>query len=281
MRSTLPRFVADPFLDRHFAALEVINAQGTAIGATIAALAAAPGDSLAVRNTGGTAPARILQAWIDAQVAGTARLRGSKFHDNVQGIRLDTVVGDVRPLFPWGASQPVYPNDVIVAELGGSAVAGDIESIGLLMYYPELPGSSAQLMDADAVMSRAGNLFTVENTLATGILGGWSGGEAINVEFDQFHAGSKYALIGYLVDVECTSVAWRGADTANLRVGGPGDETERELTADWFLRLSRAFKLPLVPVFSAENKGGITVEAVQDENGADVTVTSIFVELTK
>jgi len=260
-------------------ALEVINAQGTAIGATLAALTASSGDSLAVRNTGNANPARILQAWSDVQVAGTGRLRGSKFHDNVQGVRFDTIIGDIKPLFPWGMSQPVYPNDVIVAELAGSAVAGDIESVGLLLYYPELPGSSAQMMDADAVMGRAGNLFYVENTLATPTSGGWGGAEAINVEFDQFHAGSRYALVGYLVDTECTSVAWRGADTANLRVGGPGEETERELTADWFLRLSRAFKLPLVPVFSSENKGGITVEAVQDENGADVTVTSIFVEL--
>ena len=62
-------------------------------------------------------------------------------------------------------------------------------------------------------------------------------------------------------------------------MGGPGEETERELTSDWFVRLSRAYGIPLIPVFSAENKGGITVEGVQDENGADVTVTSIFAEL--
>lgn len=281
MRNTLPRFIVDPFLDRHFAALEVINAQGTAIGATIAALAASTGDSLAVRNTGNTNPARILQVWTDVQAAGTARIRGSKFHDNVQGIRLDTLVGDIRPLLPWGLGQPVYPNDVIVAELGGSATAGDIESIGMLLYYPELLGANAQFVGPDDVMRRATNIFTVENTIATPTTGGWGGGEAINVEFDQFHAGAKYALVGYLVDTECTSVAWRGADTANLRVGGPGEETERELTADWFIRLSRAFGIPLIPVFSAENKGGITVETVQDENGADVTVTSIFVELGK
>src|SRR5688500_13121774 len=134
---TLPRFVTDPFLDRHFAALELIAAQGTAIGATIAALTAVSGDSLAVRNTGNANPAKILQAWTDVQVAGTARLRSPKFHDNVQGIRLDTVVADVRPLFPWGIAQAVYPNDVIVAELGGSAVGGDIETIAMLLHYPE------------------------------------------------------------------------------------------------------------------------------------------------
>lgn len=267
--------------DRQFAALELIHAQGTAIGATIAALAASTGDSLAVRNTGGVKPARLLNLWADVQVAGTLRVRSPKFHDNVQGIRIDTLIGDVRPLLPFGVSQPVYPNDVLSVELGGSAVAGDIEYVAMLLHYEDLPGAAARMLTAEEVIRRTINVFTVENTLATGTGGGYTGAEAINVEFDQFHAGGLYALVGYLVDTECTSVAWRGADTANLRVGGPGDETERELTSDWFMRLSRAYGLPLVPVFSAENKGGILIDAVQDENGADVTVTSIFAELSK
>lgn len=279
MRSLLPRFVVEPFLDRCYAALELITAQGTAISATISALTAATGDSLAVRNTGNANPARILQLWADVQVAGTLRVRSPKMHDNVQGIRYDTIVSDPRPLLPWGVGQPVYPNDVIVAELAGSAVAGDIEYLCLLLHYPELPGSAGQFVGPDDVMRRAVNIFTVENTIATGTGGGYTGAEAINVEFDQFHAGGKYALLGYTVDAECAAVTWRGVDTGNLRVGGPGDETERELTADWFMRLSRAFSMPLIPVFSAENKGGITVEAVQDENGADVTLTSVFAEL--
>jgi len=273
--------VLDTPLDRLYAALELIHAQGTAIGATIAALAASTGDSLAVRNTGGVKPARMLQAWADVQVAGTARIRSPKFHDNVQGIRWDTLIADPRPILPWGLGQPVYPNDVLTVELAGSAVAGDIEYIAMLLHYEELPGAAARFITAEEALRRAMQIFTVENTIATGTGGGYTGAEAINVEFDQFHAGGLYALIGYLVDTECASVAWRGADTANLRVGGPGDETERELTADWFLRLSKAFGIPLVPVFSAENKGGILVDAVQDENGADVTVTSIFAELAR
>jgi len=281
MHSILPRFVTDPFLDRCYAALEVIAAQGTAIGAALAALTAVAGDSLAVKNTGDAAPAKLLQLWTDVQVAGTVRLRSPKFHDNVQGMRFDTIIGDIRPLLPWGISQAIYPNDVLVAELAGSAVAGDVETLAMLNYYPNLPGAAARFITPDEVMRRAVNIFTVENTLALGTAGGWSGGEAINVEFDQFHAGAQYALVGYVVDVECAAVAWRGADTANLRVGGPGEETERELTANWFMRLSKAFNLALVPVFSAENKGGITVEGVQDENGADVTVNSIFVELSR
>jgi hypothetical protein len=268
-------------LDRHYAALELVSAQGTAINTTIAALAAVSGDSLAVKNTGGATPARLLQLWADVQLAGTLRVRSSKFHDNVQGIRVDTIASDCAPLLPWGVSQRVYPNDTLIVELAGSSTAGDIEYVSLLIYYPDLPGTSLQSITREQLVQRALNIMTVENTLATGTGGGWTGSEAINAEIDQFHAGGLYALVGYKVDAECASVGIRGADTANLRIGGPGIETEPELTADWFGRLSDAFKLPLIPVFSAENKAGILVDALQDENGTDVTVTWHFVEISR
>lgn len=268
--------------DRHFAALELVAAQGTAIGATILPISAVTGDSLVVRNSGNAAnPAKLLQMWVDAQVAGTARLRSPRFHDNVQGLRFDTLVSDPRPMLPWGVSQAIYPGDVMIAELAGSAVAGDVETLCMLNYYPDLPGVNGQFIDAATLAQRIQHVFTVENTLALGTAGGWSGAEAINAEFDQWRSGEQYALLGYAVDVECAAVAWRGGDTGNLRVGGPGDETERELTSDWFVRLSRAFNLPLIPVFRADNKAGILIDGVQDENGADPTVTSIFALLSK
>src|SRR5688500_13452566 len=95
------------YQDRYYAALELVSAQGTAIGATIAALAAVAGDSLAVRNTGTANPAKLLKAWADVQVAGTARIRSPKFHDNVQGIRVDTIISDPTPFLPRGLSQNV------------------------------------------------------------------------------------------------------------------------------------------------------------------------------
>lgn len=260
-------------------AMDIVTASGTAISATISALAAVAGDSLAVKNSPLDKESRILTFWTDVQVAGTGRIRSARFHDNVQGLRFDTLVGDVRPLMPWGVSQRVYANDVLVVELAGSAVAGDVESIVLLLYYPDLPGIDAKFISPEDLKSRGGNISMVENTLATGTGGGYTGGEAINAEQDQFHAGMKYALVGYLVDTETTAICWRGPDTGNLRVGGPGEETERELTADWFIRLSRAYATPLIPVISAENKAATLIDSVQDENGADVTVTSIFQEL--
>lgn len=265
----------------HGPALDTVTGQGTAIGAAIAALTPSTGDSFAVKSGTPGKMTRILQAWSDVQVAGAGRIRSPRMHDNVQGLRFATIIGDVRPVMPWGVSQRVYENDVLVVELAGSAVAGDIEHIVMLLYYEDLPGISGRFVSSEDVQRRGLNVSMVENTIATGIAGGYSGGEAINVEFDQFHAGGLYALIGYLVNVEAAAVCWRGPDTGNLRVAGPADETERELTSSWFMRLSDAFKLPLIPVIAAENKAATLIDAVQDENGADTLVTSIFVELAR
>lgn len=262
-------------------ALDTVTATGTAISATISPLVAAAGDSLAIKNSPIEKMARILTFWSDVQVAGTGRIRSARFHDNVQGLRFDTFIGDLRPYMPWGVSQRVYANDVLTVELAGSAVAGDLEVICMLIFYEDLPGISGRYITPDEFARRAGNVSMVENTIATGTTGSYTGGEAINVEFDQFHAGGVYALVGYLCDTETSAVCWRGPDTGNLRVGGPGEETERELTADWFIRLSKAYNLPLIPVISAENKSATLIDTVQDENGADCTITSIFVELAK
>jgi hypothetical protein len=262
-------------------ALDTVTATGTAIGATIAPLVAAVGDSLAIKNSPIEKIAKILTFWSDVQVAGTGRIRSARLHDNVQALRFDTFIGDLRPYMPWGIAQRVYANDVLNVELAGSAVAGDVEVICMLVYYEDLPGISGRYIAPDELARRAGNISMVENTIATGTTGSYTGGEAINVEFDQFHAGGQYALVGYLCDAETSAICWRGPDTGNLRVGGPGEETERELTADWFVRLSKAYNLPLIPVISAENKAATLIDTVQDENGVDVTVTSIFVELAR
>src|SRR5688572_694164 len=118
-------------------AMELIGASGTAIGATIAALTAVTGDSLAVRAGSENKRIDLIQFWTDVQVAGTARIRSARMHDNVQGIRQRTVISDLFPLLPPGARQRMYPNDVIVAELAGSAVAGDVEYLLMLLLYED------------------------------------------------------------------------------------------------------------------------------------------------
>jgi hypothetical protein len=200
-------------------------------------------------------------------------------HDNVQGIRLAHVASEVAPLLPLGLKVPLEPFDTLVVDATGSATGGDIETTCLLMYYDEIHGSDQRLMTWEQVSGRIVDVFTVETTLALLTAGGYSGEKAINSEFDQFKANYDYALLGYNVNVECAMVGWRGPDTSGLRVGGPGNELRKGLTSDWFVRLSKAYGLPAIPIFNANNKGGILIDGAQDENGTDVVVTSIFARL--
>lgn len=261
-------------------ALEVLAGQSTAPSTTFTALTMAAGNSLTVRNAPLDSMIKLIQVWGDNQTAGTLRIRSPKLHDMVQGIRVAVSASDVAPLLPLGASQRLIAQDVLTVENTGSATAGDLEGAALLVYYENLPGSDARLAKWADIMPRIVNLVTVENTLALGTGGGYSGEEALNAEFDLLKANIDYALLGYIVSAECLLVRWRGADTANLGVGGPGNETLRHVTADWFKRLSLMLDLPLIPIFNAANKGGILLDGVQDEVGTDVTLISIFAELS-
>ncbi len=260
--------------------LELVSGFVTAPSTTFTALTMAAGNSATVRNARADSVIQLLSAWADVQGAGEFRIRSPKLHDGVQGIRLDTVISEVKPLLPDQFMQMLFSQDGLTLELTGSATAGDIESGCMLIHYDDLPGAEAQMIDAETLMARMMHIFTVENTLALGTAGGYSGEEALNVEFDQFKANTQYALLGYLVSAECAAVRWRGADSGNFGVGGPGDELGRDYTRSWFVDLSRKFGKKLIPVFNAANKDGILIDGAQDENGTDVTVTTILGELT-
>lgn len=263
----------------HAGVLQVIGAAGTAIGATISAIAAVTGDSLVIPFFDASKKAWLIQLWTDVQAAGTFRVRSGKWHDDVQGIRYKTVVSDLVPLFPFGARQPLYSGDTLHVDLAGSAVAGQIEYVVMLMWYEELSAQAANLITYDQYVARMLNHITAEQTIATGTTAAWTGPAAINSSIDQFHTRTQYAIVGYTVDVEVSAVGWRGPDFANVRFGGPGDETHREVTSNWFVGLARATGLACIPVFSGDNKSATFLDTLQDQAGADSTVNSILAEL--
>lgn len=261
-------------------AMEVVTGFATAPSTTFTAVTMGAGNTLTVRNAPFGSKIWLLQAWADNQVAGNLRIRSPKLHDNVQGIRLHVSVSDVKPLLPYGLRQPLIPQDTLIVELTGSGVAGDIESASFLVFYEDLPGTAGRFISEDQLRQAATGIVTVENTLALGTAGGYSGEEAINAEFDLLKANTDYAVLGYIASAECCTIGYRGADTGNLRVGGPGDELGRDVTSQWFLYLARRFGAPMIPVFNSANRAGFLIDGVQDENGTDVTVTTILAELS-
>lgn len=256
--------------------MQVISGFVTAPSTTLTAWTMASGDTLAIRNTPEGNPIHLLNAWCDNQAAGFLRIRSALLHDNVVGITAGIMASEVLPLMPMGMGQTLKPQDLLTVEQSGSATASDIESGSLLVYYNELPGADARLSTYGQIVNRIESYMYVTNTLASGTAGGYSGEEAINAEVDQWKANRDYALLGYLTGVECGTIGWRGPDTSNLRVGGPGNELQRDVTANWFVTLSMATGLACIPIINAANKAATLIDCTQDENGADPIVTSIF-----
>jgi len=259
--------------------LEVIAGQATAPSSTFTGLTMNAGNTLTIRNAALNADVRLVEMWAKNQVAGVFRVRSPKLHDNVQGIRVRNPAAAAIEMLPWDTYQKLVPQDTLIAEITGSAVGGQFEQGALLIYYSDLPGQQARLTTIADVQKRGVNIFTVESTITPGAAGGYSGAQAINANFDLFKANTDYALLGYRVDVRCTVVRWLGADTGNLGVGGPGEPSIADITANWFTNLSRSQNLPLIPVFNSANKQGITVDIMQDQAAAGVVVSSLMVEL--
>ena len=62
--------------------------------------------------------------------------------------------------------------------------------------------------------------------------------------------------------------------------GGPGNDTSKHITANWFKLLSEQIGVALIPVFNSANVDNVLIDGVQDENGTDVTVNTILAELS-
>ena len=260
--------------------MQVVSGFVTAPSTTYTAWTLASGDTLAVRNCPDNAKIHLLTMWADNQAAGFLRVRSALLHDNTIGMAAGIMASEVYPLTPANMGQMLKPQDLLTVEQTGSATAGDIESGSLLLYYEDLPGASARLARYQDIAGRIESYMYVTNTISTGTAGGYSGEEAINAEVDQWKANRDYALLGYLNGAECCTIGWRGPDTSNLRVGGPGMETNRNLTRNWFADLSMFTGLPTIPIINAANKAATLIDATQDENGADPIVTSIFALLS-
>jgi len=260
-------------------ALEIISGGATAPGATLTQITMANGDSRTVRNFE-NGMAHLITAWPTGQTtAGLFQIRSPRMHDNVQGIQFDNPATPVPPPLFSPALQKLVAQDQLNILLSGSAGAGDILMASLMVYYDDLPGNDARLISKQDLDSHAVDLMTVQNSLTLTTGPNYTGAQAINTTDDLFKANTDYALIGYQSTVQCGAIGWRGSDSSNLRVGGPGLITDLLDTRNWFVKLSELTGKPLIPVFNSANKSNTFIDAQQDENAANTVVTSFFVQL--
>src|SRR6266478_1421664 len=259
--------------------LDTVTGFVTAPGAVFTPWTLATGDSLAVRAATPNTNIWLIGAWAWNQVAGVMRVRSPRMHDNVQGIRMRTPVNLVNNRIPvrliGGAAQKLFTQDTLIVEQTGSAVAGQIETGSLLIWYDDVPGVSARTID-QATLKKAGvNIMAQEVTVTTGVGGGYTGGVAINSQAgtDNWKANTDYALVGGFTDSRLATIAVKGVDTGNVRVSFPGELSEPDEAQNWFASLSAATGLPMIPVLNSQNKGAITVEGVSQQVGVTAVIT--------
>ncbi len=259
--------------------LELISGFVTAPSTTLTGLTMNGTDTKQIRNFGDNSKAFLLNFWALNQAAGILRIRSPLMHDNSSGISSNILVANGRPLMPMGSMQRLFSQDTLNIELSGSATSSDIEQAALLIYYENINGLNANLKKWDEIKGRIKNIVNVINTLTMGVVGSYSGSEAIDADVDLLKANTDYAILGALTTLQQGSIGWQSADLGNFRVGMPGIITDKQLSANWFKILSESTGLATIPIFNSANKGNTFVDATNDENASSPIINTILAEL--
>lgn len=266
-------------------AMELLTFRVTAPGATLTAVTMNTDNSNIVRDFTPPNGAYIVTMWGKHQTAGRIQVKSPNLHEATRGITVFDTAGNPDVLLPRIGMNPLTRNDQLSILMDGSAVGGDIELGAILAFYDSLPNISGRLIDADELRAAGGQEVAIENTLSLDTSGNYSGQEAINAEYDILKPDKDYALLGGTVSALCLAIRYRGIDTGGLGVGFPGNPVLKSMTTEWFVWLSEIIREKTgkpgktIPVISGINKSQFFIDGVQDENGTDVTVETMFQQL--
>lgn len=259
--------------------LDTLSFTVTAPGAGPTAMAAATGDVAVVRN--GAKNSLILAAaiWTKAQAVGFTQILYPSGHDLVRGIRYRNIANQTDNKVPEGFAPRFRAQDPITVSQSGSATAGDVETVHMMMYYDDLPGVNGRLINLPELRRRGVDMLTVEDTCTATTGGQYGGQRTLSQAADLFKADTDYAVLGAVVGVACGALCIRGVDSGNLRCPIPGLVGDANLSANWFIRMSEAHDLPMIPIFNTANRAGVLIDVVQDENLTAVPFSLVLAEL--
>lgn len=261
-------------------ALDTIANFQTTVGSTFAAGVMAGGDSATVRNFPGASAAQLVAGFSDHVTSPQPwRVRSPLLHDNVQGIRFFPGQSPSATLLPRQAQQLLEAQDQLIFEESTAAATGKA-LVALEVYYPQLPGAMARLYSFGDIDPLIKNIKPLIVSIGAGanVAGQWLD-TVITTTENLLHANTDYAVLGIVVDTALAAVGVKGIDTGNLRCTAPGI-LNADVTSDWFVRLSLAANLPLIPVINAANAGGTFVSVISSAATAAICdVQLILAEL--
>lgn len=221
------------------------------------ALAAAPGDSLSIRNFPAGQYAAIEALVYSAGGGQRVRLVSPNLHDNQTGLTFEPAEVPAQFLIPQDASVAVQANDQL-SVYGGIAAAGTIAG-ALQIYYSQLPGISARLHSWGDISGNYRYIKSVEVDLGAIAVGAWTD-TLITTTENQLHANKDYAVLGYQCSAAVDVVGFKGSATGNLRVCGPGASSTLDIS-EYFVYMSERNNQPYIPVFNSDDRFAAYVSA--------------------
>jgi len=260
----------------------LLNATG---GGGWDALTAGSGDSFSIKSFApGTRAHLIMVHGGNSTTKCDFSIHSPRMHDSTRGYRmayafnptLSGADGNPQILFPRGLRQEMYSTDTLVFET--LATANDDVNLVASIYYEQLGGIDGRLITPAEVRARTKNLFGNRVSPTAGASNVYGTAEAVNTDDDRFIADTDYALVGFLTDLPFTSLGIKGIDTGNVRIAAPG-HWDPAITSSYFLDLSDAVGLPLVPIMASNNKGVTFVDAVDAVTTVAPLITLLWAEL--
>lgn len=258
---------------------EIVSA-GAVQPNTGAAGVAFSGDSLNSKNSSPGKAIKVVALWQTNQVAGFGQVAFPTGHDVTRGFRAGTPIGVNPALQPLGMNLELTPQETLAVTIAGSNVAGDVEQMSMLIWYESMPGINFKCLTPEELESKTEKITTIEASITSSAGPGYSGEEALNSDTDLLINNRDYAVIGMSCRTAVHAMTLRGPDISNVRIAVPG-VLRPELSSQYFQVLSRANKLPLIPVINSGNKASTFIGVATDENAGTFLVTLYLALLKK
>lgn len=243
----------------------------------LTAITVANGDTLAVRSFQSPAQAFLEDITVKGGQSVTARVVSPFFHDTTRGITVLTAQAPSMRVLPRQCPQALTPQDLLaVTLLSGGA---NSTAVALRNYYTDLGAPGARLHSWGDISGLINDIKPLEiDVTASATIGQWNDTAATTTE-NLLRANTDYAVLGYTVDVACLVVAFRGQDTGNLRVSGPGSVLQ-DVTTEFFIALSQETGRPHIPVINAANINNTVISVADNAASTAVKVQLILAELS-
>lgn len=221
------------------------------------ALAAAPGDSLTIRNFPDGQSASINAILYSAGGGERVRITSPNLHDDNTGVTFEPAEVPAQFLVPQDAGIGVVAGDTLSVS-GGIAAAGTIAG-ALQVYYSQLQANQSRLHMWGDISGNYRYIKPVEVDLDAIAVGAWTD-TLITATENQLHASKDYAVLGYQCSQAIDVVGFKGSATGNLRACGPGASSTLDIT-EYFVAMSEARNTPYIPVFNSNDRFACYVSA--------------------